>query len=57
MYKVRVNNSDNKKGKNGGYRVIYYLKRTDETKMLAMYAKSGQAEISAASLQRILSDD
>jgi hypothetical protein len=57
VHKVRVNNSDNKKGKNGGYRVIYYIKRTDETKMLAMYAKSGQAEISAASLQRILSDD
>jgi mRNA-degrading endonuclease RelE of RelBE toxin-antitoxin system len=57
VYKVRVKNSDNQKGKNGGYRVIYYLKKRDEIKMLAMYAKSDLADISAASLQRILSDD
>ncbi len=25
LYKVRLKNSDNQKGKSGGYRVIYYL--------------------------------
>jgi mRNA-degrading endonuclease RelE of RelBE toxin-antitoxin system len=57
LYKIRVKNSDSQKGKSGGYRVIYYLKKVDEIKMMAMYAKSDQANISAASLQRILSDD
>jgi len=57
VYKVRIKNSDNHKGKSGGYRVIYYLKKADEIRMMAMYAKSDQANISAASLQRILSDD
>jgi mRNA-degrading endonuclease RelE of RelBE toxin-antitoxin system len=29
VYKVRVKNSDAKRGKSGGYRIIYYLYTTD----------------------------
>lgn len=57
VYKVRVKNSDNQKGKSGGYRVIYYIKTQDEIRLLAMYAKSDQANITDNSLRRILSDD
>jgi mRNA-degrading endonuclease RelE of RelBE toxin-antitoxin system len=57
VYKVRVKNSDNQKGKSGGYRIIYYLKAADEVKMVAMYVKSDQENISIESLRRILSDD
>ena len=57
VFKVRVKNSDNKKGKSGGYRVIYYLKTDEEIRLLAMYSKSDQANISVSSLRRILSDD
>ena len=57
VYKVRVKNSDNQKGKSGGYRVIYYVKTEEEIRLMAMYAKSDQANISDNSLRRILSDD
>ena len=57
VYKVRVKNSDNRKGKSGGYRIIYYLKTIDEVRLLAMYSKSDQANISDNSLRRILRDD
>lgn len=57
VYKVRVKNSDNKKGKSGGYRVIYYLKTAEEIRLMAMYSKSDQANISDSSLRRILSED
>jgi mRNA-degrading endonuclease RelE of RelBE toxin-antitoxin system len=54
VYKVRVKNSDNQKGKSGGYRVIYYLKTTDEVRLMAMYSKSDQENMSEDSLRRIL---
>jgi len=56
VYKVRVKNSDNQKGKSGGYRVIYYIKTADEARLLAMYSKSDQADISHDTLRQILSE-
>jgi mRNA-degrading endonuclease RelE of RelBE toxin-antitoxin system len=29
IFKVRLKNSDTRKGKSGGYRVIYYLKTSE----------------------------
>ena len=57
VYKVRVKNSDNQKGKSGGYRIIYYVRTQDEIRLLAMYAKSDQVNISDNSLRRILGED
>jgi mRNA-degrading endonuclease RelE of RelBE toxin-antitoxin system len=57
VYKVRVKNSDNQKGKSGGYRVIYYLKTADEVRLMAMYSKSDQENMSEDSLRRILNID
>lgn len=56
VYKARVKNSDSKKGKSGGYRVIYYLKTSEEINLLAVYSKSDQVNISESSLRRILSE-
>ncbi|GAB6045645.1 hypothetical protein JCM11957_12430 [Caminibacter profundus] len=40
-YKIRVKNSDIKKGKRGGYRVIYYLvDKNKEVWILKIYSKS-----------------
>ena len=57
VYKVRVKNSDNKKGKRAGYRVIYYIKTVEEARLIAMYSKSDQVNISDSSIRRILSGD
>jgi mRNA-degrading endonuclease RelE of RelBE toxin-antitoxin system len=54
VYKVRVKNRDAKKGKSGGYRVIYYVQTEDHITLLAMYSKSDQADIGAETLRRIL---
>jgi mRNA-degrading endonuclease RelE of RelBE toxin-antitoxin system len=46
-YKIRVKNSDNRKGKSGGYRVIYYLIDSDELiTLLSIYSKSDLENIS-----------
>lgn len=54
VYKVRVKNSDARRGKSGGYRVIYYVQTEDSITLLAMYSKSDQADIGAETLRRIL---
>jgi len=56
VYKVRIQNSDAKRGKSGGYRVIYYVKSASHITLLAVYSKSDQADIHASTLRRILED-
>ena len=45
VYKLRIKNSDNKKGKSGGYRLIYYLKTEKSIILLTIYSKSEQVNI------------
>ena len=45
VYKVRLKSTDIPKGKRGGYRVIYYLKTATRVVLLAMYAKTEQADV------------
>jgi mRNA-degrading endonuclease RelE of RelBE toxin-antitoxin system len=41
FYKIRIKNNDNKKGKSGGYRVIYCLiDENNEVWILKVYSKS-----------------
>ena len=40
IYKVRVKNSNNHKGKSGGYRLIYYVKTIDRVILVTIYTKS-----------------
>ncbi|MEO1924164.1 MAG: type II toxin-antitoxin system RelE/ParE family toxin [Nautiliaceae bacterium] len=47
FYKIRIKNSDNLKGKSGGYRVIYYLlNENNEVWILKVYSKSDIDNIS-----------
>ena len=47
FYKIRIKNSDNSKGKSGGYRVIYYLlNENNEVWILKVYSKSNIDNIS-----------
>ena len=54
VFKQRVKNSDNQKGKSAGYRVIYYVRTTDTVVLITIYSKSEQADISASEVKRIV---
>lgn len=56
VYKVRVKNSDIKKGKSAGYRVIYYLKTDIEIILIAIYSKSEHADIEVTRIKKILKE-
>jgi len=54
VYKARVKNSVARKGKSGGYRVIYYIKTEDRVVLLTMYPKAERDDISADDIRRII---
>jgi mRNA-degrading endonuclease RelE of RelBE toxin-antitoxin system len=54
LFKVRVKNSNNQKGKSGGYRVIYYLRTENHVMLVAIYSKSDEADIGIAEIREIL---
>ena len=45
-YKIRVKNSDNNKGKSGGYRIITYILRDERVYLIGIYSKSEQESMS-----------
>lgn len=55
-YKVRLGNRDARRGKSGGYRVVYYLETTDQVVMITIYSKSDQPDIPAETLRRLIAD-
>jgi mRNA-degrading endonuclease RelE of RelBE toxin-antitoxin system len=56
VYKVRIPNRDAKRGKSGGYRVIYYLKTKTNIFLIAIYAKSESEDISAEELRKLIQE-
>ncbi len=55
LFKVRVPSSDQKKGKSGGFRVIYYFCLPgNDIFLLTMYAKAKQTDIKKKEIQNIL---
>ena len=55
VYKIRLSNSDISKGKRSGYRVISYVVDEDlKIRLLTIYAKSRQTDISETEIVSIL---
>jgi mRNA-degrading endonuclease RelE of RelBE toxin-antitoxin system len=54
VFKLRIKNRYNKKGKSAGYRVIYYVKTATSVILVTIYSKSEQSNIPAAEIRRIL---
>jgi mRNA-degrading endonuclease RelE of RelBE toxin-antitoxin system len=54
VFKARVRNSDIRKGKSAGYRLIYYLQTTADAVLITIYSKSDQSDVSAAEIRRIV---
>lgn len=56
LYKVRAQNSDSKRGKSGGYRIIYYLKTDTRCILVTIYSKAEQSDITVDTLKQILKE-
>jgi mRNA-degrading endonuclease RelE of RelBE toxin-antitoxin system len=56
VYKVRLRSSDLRRGKSGGYRVIYYLKTSERIIFITIYIKTEQADISGAEIRRLIDE-
>ena len=57
IYKARLSSRDQKRGKRGGFRVIYYAITDEEiVTLLAIYAKAQQENISPQEIKRLLKD-
>jgi mRNA-degrading endonuclease RelE of RelBE toxin-antitoxin system len=54
LYKVRVKNSDNNRGKSAGYRIITYAIVEDQILLVDIYAKSDMANISDEAIDLIV---
>jgi mRNA-degrading endonuclease RelE of RelBE toxin-antitoxin system len=54
IFKVQVRNSDIRKGKRSGYRLIYHLKTPTSVILVTIYSKLDQADVSAERIRRIL---
>ena len=57
VYKMRVRNTDARRGKSGGYRVIYYLVDREDVLLVTVYSKTEQADIEADQIQQIIEEE
>lgn len=56
VFKVRLTNSDIRKGKSAGYRVIYYIKTKASIVLITIYSKSDLSDISKQFIEDIIRD-
>jgi mRNA-degrading endonuclease RelE of RelBE toxin-antitoxin system len=56
VYKERLKNPSAKKGKSGGFRVIYYVYIEDTVFFLSIYSKSEQENISPEAIQDLIDE-
>ncbi len=56
LYKVRIKNSDNNKGKSAGYRIITYTAIEDEIFLVDIYSKSEMENISEEAIDMIVKE-
>jgi mRNA-degrading endonuclease RelE of RelBE toxin-antitoxin system len=56
VFKVRVKNSDSRKGKSGGYRIIYQRVRDGLIVLVTIYSKTEQTDITPEEIRQIILD-
>jgi len=56
VYKVRLPNPSAKRGKSGGFRVIYYVETVDNVYLLKVYSKTEQADIQLELVRQIIDE-
>ena len=53
VFKVRLPNRAARRGKSGGFRVIYYVQLSDLVTLLTIYSKSDETDISIAEIRQL----
>ena len=56
VYKVRLKNPSARRGKSGGFRVVYYVQLVNSVILLTIYSKTEQTDISPDEIQHILQE-
>jgi mRNA-degrading endonuclease RelE of RelBE toxin-antitoxin system len=56
VYKVRIRSTDQSKGKQGGYRVLYYIKTTKFIILLRIYTKSARSDLANAEIRSTIEE-
>lgn len=56
VYKVRLVNPAAGRGKSGGFRVIYFVRRGDFIILITIYSKSEQEDISVDEIRRLVDE-
>jgi mRNA-degrading endonuclease RelE of RelBE toxin-antitoxin system len=56
VFKIRLRNSDIRKGKSAGYRVIYEVRGPVCVLLVVIYSKSDESSIAAEKLREIISE-
>lgn len=54
VYKERLRSSDLRRGKSGGYRVVYYIETAEKIILLTIYIKTQKEDISVEEIRRII---
>ena len=54
LYRVRIKNSDNNKGKSAGYRIITYARIKDEIFLVDIYSKSEMENLADEAIDLIV---
>lgn len=55
-YKVRIKNSDARRGKSGGYRCLYYVRPPDQILLVTIYSKSDEDDVPPQLLRRLITE-
>ncbi|MDE2855188.1 MAG: type II toxin-antitoxin system RelE/ParE family toxin [Chloroflexota bacterium] len=56
LYKVRLPNPSARRGKSGGFRVVYYVQFEDLVHLVTIYSKSEEGDIRPSAVESILAD-
>lgn len=54
VYKVRLPNQSARRGKSGGFRVIYYVQFSDRVTLLTIYSKTDDIDMSVAEIRDLV---
>ena len=54
LFKVRIRNSDIRRGKRSGYRLIYYLRTPSKIVLITILSKLDQEDISSRQIRKIV---
>jgi mRNA-degrading endonuclease RelE of RelBE toxin-antitoxin system len=54
VYKVRAKNTGARRGKSGGFRMIYYVKTAESITMLTIYSKTERVDITVQQILDII---